>query len=129
MKVVVLAAVITALFASCAHNVWLSDATVNANAKTPTELMRRLGSPAKVIDNQRLPLHKGKAQEYRYFVVTQSGQVEFRQYFFDGPKWITMTFPVPESEKGDRFKVISPTSMRFRERLERLWKVRPDLRP
>ena len=120
--------VVAVIFSGCAHDAWLTDAAINAKSKTPEELVRQLGPPAKIVYNQELRLHKGPTQEYRYFVIDRSGRVEVRQYFYDGQHWLTEMFPVIPVE-GNSFKVISLANARYKKQLDRLWNAYPDLRP
>jgi len=117
------------LFSGCANSKWLTAASINAEKKTPEQLIELLGPPAKIDFNQEVRLHKGKVQEYRYFVVDRSGEVQCRRYFYDGPKWLTEGFPAWRSEKSHVFRVIDPMKKANQQQLNELFESQPDLRP
>jgi len=114
---------------SCASRQWLTDARIDAENKTPEQLIDLLGPPAKIDTDQQVRLHKGKVQEYRYFVLDRSGEVQYRRYFYYGEKWLTESLPAWKNEKSHTFRVIDPTESSSQRKLSDLYKARPDLRP
>jgi hypothetical protein len=122
-------AITVVTLSGCANRQWLTDSKIGAEKRTPEEIIELLGPPAKIDQDQRVPLHKGKAQEYRYFVVDRSGEVQFRRYFYDGPRWLTASLPYSISDESRVFRVIDPRENAYQQELSELFKARPDLRP
>ena len=116
------------LFSGCANHLWLTDEIVDAHKENPKELMRFLGPPAKLVRNQDIRLHEGSNQEYRYFVLDRTGKAQYRRYFYDGVHWLFDSSPFIEGTREGSFRVIDPSDPSLKEKLNRLWRERPDLR-
>lgn len=120
---------VSALSVGCVSGRWFSDASIDAEKKTPRELVELLGPPAEIVRNQRVLLHESTAQEYRYFVVDRSGEVQFRRYFYDGSQWLTSRLPAWKDRKSLSFRVLDPANPTDQKKLTEFFEERPDLKP
>lgn len=111
-----------------AHSTWMTDQSIDAENKTPSELIRLLGPPAKIVCKQKVPAHKGYVQEYRYFIVDHFGEVQYRSYIYDGDKWLTQVYPIPSNNKSNYFKIINSKNQRYHDQIVTLRQIFPDWR-
>ncbi len=116
------------LMFGCVRDSWLTDSSVDSNHKTPAELIRFLGEPAKVLYKQRRPDRKTYVQEYRYYIVDRDGKVFYRSYIYDGDLWITCSRSGFTGDGLNGFKVIGPHDAAYKYQLDVLRKRFPDER-
>ncbi len=119
---------VTISIPGCAgENLWISDAKIDAQMRTPENLTELLGPPAATIDQTVRP-GPTVAKEYRYFIIYKSGIVQYRGYFYSGKKWLSSVHPIEPETISYEFRVLDPRSEHDRKLITEYLSFNPEFK-